>query len=114
VGKIKCATPQQSDALMLLSTMTDMYIVKSVAVDKPLFLSIINDLFPGVEFEISNDGDFETAFRKVLAEDRLQPEPALIEKILMLYDTMQTRHRNMMVGQTAFAAPAIEVHDPRN
>ncbi|OHS94615.1 Dynein heavy chain family protein [Tritrichomonas foetus] len=99
-GKIKRATPDQSDELILLRAMTDMNIAKFVAEDKPLFLSIMSDLFPGVELEQSAQNDLEKAIRDIIAEDGLQPETALIEKIIQLNDVMETRHGNMLVGRT--------------
>lgn len=99
-GKIKRATPDQSDELILLSAMTDMNIAKFVAEDKPLFLSIMHDLFPGVELEQPAQNDLEKAIRDIIEEDALQPEQSLIDKIIQLNDTMQTRHGNMLVGKT--------------
>ena len=99
-GKIKRQSPEQSDELILLRAMTDMNIAKFVAEDKPLFLSIMHDLFPGVELEQPAQNDLEKAINDIITEEGLQPEASLIEKIIMLNDTMQTRHGNMLVGRT--------------
>ena len=102
-GKIKRAAPDQSDELTVLRAMTDMNIAKFVAEDKPLFLSIMRDLFPGVELEQPAQNDLEKAILEIIEEDGLQPEKFLIEKIIQLNDTMQTRHGNMLVGRTGSA-----------
>lgn len=90
-------------SLYLKSLDTDMNIAKFVAEDKPLFLSIMRDLFPDVELEQPAQNDLEKAILEVINEEGLQPEKFLIEKIIQLNVTMQTRHGNMLVGGTGSA-----------
>ncbi|KAH0787434.1 dynein heavy chain 2, axonemal [Histomonas meleagridis] len=99
-GKIKREFSEQSDELILYRALYDMNIAKFIAEDKPLFQSIMNDLFPGITLEKKPQSTLEQAIIESIAEKYLQPEPGLIEKILQLYDTMQTRHGNMLVGKT--------------
>ncbi|EAX96997.1 Dynein heavy chain family protein [Trichomonas vaginalis G3] len=99
-GSLKRQNTGQSDELIILRSMTNMNLPKFVREDIPLFQSIMSDLFPDVELEQPAAGNVETAVVEALQADQLQVEPALVQKIMQLYDSMQTRHGNMLVGQT--------------
>lgn len=99
-GSLKRANTGLSDELIILRSMTNMNVPKFIREDLPLFRSIIGDLFPGVELESPEVGDIEKAVQEALVAEGLQPEPMLIEKVMQLHDTMQTRHGNMLVGHT--------------
>ena len=99
-GSLKRQNTGMSDELIILRSMTNMNIPKLVSEDIPLFQSIMSDLFPDVELEPAVPGNVENAVVEALTNNKLQPEPSLVAKIMQLYDTMQTRHGNMLVGKT--------------
>lgn len=51
-GSLKRSSPDMSEALVLMRALRDMNLPKFVYDDVPLFLGLINDLFPGV-FHVS-------------------------------------------------------------
>lgn len=47
-GSLKRSSPDMSEALVLMRALRDMNLPKFVYDDVPLFLGLINDLFPGM------------------------------------------------------------------
>jgi dynein heavy chain len=99
-GSLKRETTGISDEMIILLAMNNMNIPKLVNEDIPLFNSIINDLFPGLELEAANNGEIEHAISSSLQNFKYQFEPNLVAKIIQLRETMLTRHGNMLVGRT--------------
>ena len=52
-GSLKRGAPEMSEQLVLMRALRDMNLPKFVFDDVPLFLGLINDLFPG-ELEVNN------------------------------------------------------------
>jgi dynein heavy chain len=99
-GSLKRETTGISDEMIILRAMNNMNIPKLVNQDMPLFNSIINDLFPGLELEAANNGDIEHVIAALFETFKYQFEPNLVAKIIQLRETMLTRHGNMFVGRT--------------
>jgi len=77
-----------------------MNLPKFISEDIPLFNSLMTDLFPNIDMPDEDDTDFIKAVEKEIKEMGLQYHPALIQKVIQLYDTKKTRHGNMLVGST--------------
>ncbi|KAI9188053.1 hypothetical protein H9P43_002444 [Blastocladiella emersonii ATCC 22665] len=88
------------DETVIVLTMTDMNVPKLTSDDGPLFMGIINDLFPGVEAPRSVPDDIRDTLVKIYQEKRLQVLDSAIHKIIQLYDTKASRHSVMVVGAT--------------
>jgi dynein heavy chain, axonemal len=102
-GSLKRGSPSMSESLVLMRALRDMNLPKFVFDDVPLFLGLINDLFPGldcprVRYPALNDqveSELADAGYKVLTDAGEQ-----VDKVIQLYETMITRHTTMVVGQT--------------
>ena len=57
-------------------------------------------MFPGVETPILNYGDLQTAIESQIVSDGLQKVPVIITKIIQLFETKNSRHSVMIVGDT--------------
>eukprot|EP01028_Stygiella_incarcerata_P006636 TRINITY_DN270_c0_g1_i1.p1 TRINITY_DN270_c0_g1~~TRINITY_DN270_c0_g1_i1.p1 ORF type:complete len:4523 (-),score=1222.92 TRINITY_DN270_c0_g1_i1:192-13760(-) len=97
-GVTKRAEPTKKEALVLMRTLRDMNLSKLVAEDVPLFLSLINDLFPGLKPEKAQFATIEKAIDKYLAESGFVKHKAWFEKVIQLYETSLVRHGIMVVG----------------
>uniref|UniRef100_A0A8C4Z8H0 Dynein, axonemal, heavy chain 2 n=1 Tax=Gadus morhua TaxID=8049 RepID=A0A8C4Z8H0_GADMO len=85
---------------ILLMSMRDMNLAKLTSVDLPLFNSIIQDLFPGVDSPTIDYGKLREAIEAELCERGLQPIPFTVSKVIQLYETKSSRHSTMLVGRT--------------
>lgn len=102
-GSLKRGSPNMSEQLVLMRALRDMNLPKFVFDDVPLFLGLINDLFPGldcprVRYPTLNDeveADLATNGYNVMTDASEQ-----VDKIIQLYEVMMTRHTIMVVGQT--------------
>jgi dynein heavy chain len=102
-GALKRGSPDLSEELVLMRALRDMNLPKFVYDDVPLFLGLINDLFPGldcprVRYPELNDrleADLEARGYQVLVDSSEE-----VDKCVQLYETMITRHTTMVVGAT--------------
>jgi len=90
-----------------MRTLRDMNLSKFVAEDVPLFLSLIDDLFPGVVANKAVHKEVETALTKVLPELGLQPFPSWVNKVVQVYEMSLVRHSLMLVGPSGVGKSKI-------
>eukprot|EP00051_Salpingoeca_urceolata_P021740 m.344195 g.344195 ORF g.344195 m.344195 type:complete len:1098 (-) comp19853_c0_seq7:121-3414(-) len=99
-GRKRQGMPNMPQEEILVLAMKDMNVAKMTAADLPLFLGIMSDLFPGVETQDTDYGELKTAVEEDLAENNFQVTEISVLKALQLYETKNTRHSVMIVGQT--------------
>ena len=66
--------------------------------DKPIFLQLIDDLFPGIEIEKKLNPELVKQLRIVTKENKLQPEDVFIEKCVNLSEILEVRHSVFIIG----------------
>jgi dynein heavy chain, axonemal len=71
-GASKRASPDKSEIFLMMRTLRDMNMSKFVAEDVPLFMSLIKDLFPGLEAERASFPEVEKALHEQIIEKGLQ------------------------------------------
>jgi len=88
----------RTESYLLCRTLRDMNMSKFVAEDVGLFVSLINDLFPGLNPEKAVFPEIERAIAECCVETGLQLHPQWLGKIIQLYETYLVRHGIMVVG----------------
>lgn len=90
-GASKRADPSKSEIFLMMRTLRDMNMSKFVAEDVPLFISLIKDLFPGLEAERAQFPDVERELLVMIKEKGLQNHTPWLNKCIQLYETYQVR-----------------------
>ena len=97
-GASKRENPDMPEVELIMRTLRDMNMSKFVAEDVPLFLALIDDLFPGRKALRAGAADVANTLEKVCRDRGLQPHLFWIDKCIQLYETSLVRHGIMVVG----------------
>lgn len=98
-GTTKRDNLMANEELLLMTTLRDMNLSKLVAQDIPVFLSLLRDIFPGVEqVPSSKHNEISSLIAQVLQKNNRIPHPGWTAKILQFYDTTIVRHGIILVG----------------
>lgn len=99
-GALKRAEPNLNEDVVLIRAMRDSNIPKFLKDDLPLFSALISDLFPGAVIPETDYGDLQKQVEKSLDDLKFQKVPAMITKVIQLFETFNVRFGVMLVGLT--------------
>ncbi|XP_063992490.1 dynein axonemal heavy chain 2 [Diachasmimorpha longicaudata] len=88
------------DEEVIILAMKDMNAAKLTADDVPLFNGITSDLFPNTTVPTIDYSHMLEYITKEAVASNLQPIPNLLTKVIELYETQNSRHSTMIVGES--------------
>ncbi|KAG2382014.1 hypothetical protein C9374_005806 [Naegleria lovaniensis] len=97
-GETKRSNPEKSEPFLLMRTLRDMNTSKLVAEDVPLFNSLVEDLFPGINPEKRRFPELEKQLEVQIKQAGFENHTPWVEKVIQLYETCLVRHGIMVVG----------------
>jgi dynein heavy chain len=99
-GALKQAAPELTEDIVLFRTLRDMNMPKYIKTDAALFMALMQDIFQGVEPAPIDYGTLGEMIRLDLIEHGYIPTPHIIKKTIELFEAKNSRHCNMLVGDT--------------
>lgn len=99
-GRIKRERPNLDEFTVMIKAIRDMNLPKLLAEDVPLFDNMFQDLFPGMEEPEYENDELLLAIEDTLIAHNMTLSDNLAIKIIQLYESLITRHGNMLVGET--------------
>lgn len=101
-GATKRVNLAENEEVLLYRTLRDMNLSKLIAQDVPLFLSMLQDLFPLVSSPAKNVFlELEQAIGEAVENASLIGHPTWLAKVVQLHETCLVRHGIMVVGPAA-------------
>ena len=100
-GALKRSDAELPEDVVLMRALRDMNAPKFVYEDVPLFAGLISDLFPGLDATRVPNEKLAKSVKECLTVNKDLFVPNQIDKVVQLYETMQTRHTSMVVGPTS-------------
>ncbi|XP_026320150.1 dynein heavy chain 8, axonemal [Hyposmocoma kahamanoa] len=100
MGAQKRNNPDSTEENIMMRVLKEMNVSKLVDEDEPLFISLIEDLFPGMKLTQTQQKEMQRAITLITERTGLINHPEWNLKIIQLYETSLVRHGLMTMGPT--------------
>ena len=97
-GKLRRADTDMDEDPVLMRALRDFNLPKIVTDDKPIFLTLIRDLFPGLNPKAKTNPDLYKKVEAVTKRAKLQAEETFVGKCIQLSEIMEVRHSVFVIG----------------
>ncbi|XP_049886262.1 dynein axonemal heavy chain 8 [Pectinophora gossypiella] len=98
MGAQKRSNPESTEENIMMRVLKEMNVSKLVDEDEPLFLSLIEDLFPGMKLTQTVQREMQRAIALITERTGLVNHPEWNLKIIQLFETSLVRHGLMTMG----------------
>ncbi|XP_063358685.1 dynein axonemal heavy chain 2 isoform X1 [Cydia amplana] len=99
-GVKRRAYPNLPEQEMVILAMRDMNVARLTAKDVPLFDGIMQDIFPDVVVPTLDYEMLEAAISAEMRLVNLQPTKAALHKVIQTFETKNSRHSSILLGDT--------------
>ncbi|XP_037951167.1 dynein heavy chain 8, axonemal [Teleopsis dalmanni] len=100
LGAQKRSNPGDTEETIVMRVLRDMNVSKLIDEDEGLFLSLIEDMFPGIKLTTASYKDLQRALVEVVDDFGYVNNPEWNLKVVQLYETSLVRHGLMLMGPT--------------
>jgi len=97
-GALRRSDPNMSEEAVLMRALRDFNMPKIFATDHPVFLGLINDLFPSIDVPRKRNLKWEDQIKEVVIKNGLQGEDQFIRKVVELEELLNVRHSVFIIG----------------
>ncbi|GAB9467560.1 hypothetical protein Gpo141_00004900 [Globisporangium polare] len=97
-GSLRRAQAILSEEVVLMQVLRDFNTPKIMPSDYPVFLGLLNDLFPNQTLPRMNNDTLKAKCVRVCAQLKLQSEEGFLKKVTEYEDVLKVRHSVMLIG----------------
>lgn len=102
-GRKRRQLPYMNEEEIVFLAMKDMNAARLTSEDLPLFFGIMCDIFPDVIIAGIDYSHFNVAIYEEFIDNGLQPITIAVKKVIELFETKNSRHSVMIIGDTGTA-----------
>jgi dynein heavy chain len=97
-GGFKRAEPNIAEQALLMRALRDFNIPKIAFQDLDIFFGLLNDLFPKIDIPRKRDMAFEKIIEDCIFDNKLDPDPDFILKVVQTSELLEIRHCVFIMG----------------